>query len=238
MGLRLAGVLVVLLCAAPAAAQDEEARARALFDEARVAFDAGRFPEARAQLEASLALLPRAPTALNLARVQQSMGDVLDAEAMLNRLLDGELGALEPERRAQVEQLLGEVREDAVTLRVSVDRESRVTLDGADRAEARPDNPLELRADPGEHVVAARAEDGASARESIELRPGASQEVALNLTGGYQREDDVAESPWLWLGVGLLVAGGVVAAVLLATIEVTDEPVTNDVFPTATALRF
>lgn len=52
-------------------------------------------------------------------------------------------------------------------------------------------------------------------------------DLGLATTGGQPRADDdsVVKSPWLWVGVGLAVAGGVLAAILLSGEDEPDTPV-------------
>ncbi len=235
------GLLLVLLSVGRVEAQDQH-RARALFERARVAFDEGRLPEARELLQASLSTMPRPPTAINLARVQRSMGRLLAAEATLSALLEGRFGTIEGERRAAAEGLLAETRAEVGTLWVSVSGQprARVTVDDVEAGVVSGTEPLEVRVDPGQHVIALTADDGTRARQAVGLGPGETRQVELTLLVAESPSpgEDLLESPWFWTIAGFGVAAGVVTAILLATIQTTADPITDPVFPIAQALRF
>ena len=225
----LAGVVMLLAISPTAHAQGEdEARARELFGEAQTAFMEGRLPEARARLEASLDLLPRAPTAINLARVLRSLGELLLAGETLEQLLDGRFGSLTAEQRESLIQLRAQVQADVGSVEVSFEGAERATLsvDGERAATVESGDPFLLRANPGEHIIRADAANGAAGEARIDLAPGAHSRVSLALTGGPEPQEDVLSTWWFWtfLGGGLVI-GGAIAVVLWATIEVPADPI-------------
>src|SRR5512147_3037867 len=71
-----------------------EEQARQLFDEGKDAMAVGRFSEAKDRFERSLALVPRASPAFNLAVALRGMGRPKEASDVLTRLLGGEYGDL------------------------------------------------------------------------------------------------------------------------------------------------
>jgi hypothetical protein len=76
---------------------------------------------------------------------------------------------------------------------------------------------------PGDYRVSVRVGDHTETR-TAHLEGGALLRVAL--TG--EVEAPILESPWLWTGLGVLVAGAVVAIVVPLTVVVEGEPVRDD----------
>jgi hypothetical protein len=247
VGVRTAAVAIIVLSAlvpSPALAQSsrDEQRARELFVEARAAFDDGRYPEARELLEESLGLAPRPASAMNLSRVLRSMGELLAAEASLEELLGGGFGLVEGERRAEATSLLSEVREELGTIAVSVAGalDAEVRIDGVMAGHASPGAAFEVRVDPGDHVVVASG-DGARSERSLSVGPGERREIALEIDardvdGDVDDGGSIFSSPWFWIITGVLIAGGVTTAVIVATEDRAADPVTDPVFPVAEVL--
>lgn len=153
--------------------------AREAFELGMSALDEGRFLDASRAFERSFAAAPRLPTAFNWALSLRGLGDALAAEALYQRLLDGELGRLRPRDREAVESLLAEVRATIATLRLTIhgpeDLEAR--LDGR-RLEVVGGQPAELRVNPGERVLVATALE----HESVERRfVAAGEDIELEL---------------------------------------------------------
>jgi tetratricopeptide (TPR) repeat protein len=114
--LALAGPLLLAasLLATPgaASAQDREPPSEAMqfFDQARVAYREGRYPDAAADLERALVLDPNAPALLfNLGRVYELMGRYDEAIDVYTRL-QTVTPASEAEERARTEQILERLR--------------------------------------------------------------------------------------------------------------------------------
>lgn len=217
----------------------DEQRARELFVEARAAFDEGRYPEARQLLEESLELAPRPATAMNLSRVLRSMGELLSAETTLEELLGGGFGLVEGERREEASTLLEDVREEIGIITVSIVGvdDAQIQVDGVSAGSASPGAPLELRIDPGDHVVVASAGSNRDER-ALTVGPGETHEIDLNIEVGEPPDEggSILSSPWFWIITGVLVAGGVAAAVIVATRDQTADPITDPVFPVAEVL--
>lgn len=66
---------------------------------------------------------------------------------------------------------------------------------------------------PGRYVVTASAEGYEPGELEAQVTGGSSSHVTLQLS----KRSSIIESPWLWIGVGAVVAGGVTAGVLLGT---------------------
>lgn len=95
------GLLLALLVAAPAGAQDATDRARDLFTRGVAAYSAGRLEEAAGLLGEADALLPSPELAYNLGRVHERMGHVEEAVRYYRRYLDA--GTADEASRADVE---------------------------------------------------------------------------------------------------------------------------------------
>lgn len=240
--------------ARPAAAQNTDESVDAGSEEARALFDSaveevrrGRFPSARDQFRRSLALLPTASTAFNLALALNGTGETVEAVSVLSALLEGEYGELASEERTQVEELLRRARADLAHLHVSVrgpDR-ARIRVDGEEVGQASASTPLAVTLDAGRHVIDARARGYQPAESVVQLGRGAAGEATLRLepaptpASPRSAEDDSTlwESPVTWIVLGVVVLGGA-AAVYLLTRDRTADPVSDPVFGTAEVLRF
>lgn len=170
----LVALTLVLGPAAPLHAQSSEARARASFERGMRELDAGRYRDATVAFERSFSLAPRLPTAFNWALALRGLGHALDAEALYQRLLDGELGELRATDRSAVEGLMREVRASIGTLELTLEGPDplEVRLDGVVIAEAPGES--SHRVDPGEHLLIASAQD----HETIERRFRASGDTS------------------------------------------------------------
>jgi hypothetical protein len=257
---RLELALIGVLLAAPRAfAQDapasedavpsspDEAEALRLFNEARAAFEERRYADARRGLERSLELAPRGATAMNLARVLRSLGEVVAAERVLDAIVDGRYGEPTAERRAEAIDLRTEVRREIARISISMrGAETAVVRVDGERIRSLADGAsFEHHVDPGRHVVVATAADGRSSEREVAVEPGERARVAIALdTVPVARsgdDDDDGISPWIWVALGgLLVAGGAAVAVVLLVTSADPEPVGDPqgVYPIIEALRF
>jgi hypothetical protein len=134
-----------------------------------------------------------------------------------------------------------------------------VRVDDAEPQAAR--GPLTIRVNPGTHLVTGEASGHATVRQAVTVQPGESTEVRLGLradapepatiarasrSGGSARPftaDDESSgpsawtSPWLWIGVGAVVAGAVIAIVLAVASGGSSELVRGNFAPEARAVR-
>ena len=237
---RLGVALAILLVTSASAQGESEAdleRARTLFEEARVDFDAGRFPAARIKLEESLRLAPRTGTAMNLARTLRSLGEPLRAEEVLEGMLEGEYGDLPQDRAEAARALTVEVRAEAVSVRVRFSGRERASLEiDGQRVGEIASRAIERRLNPGTHRVVVVGDDGARDVEEVTLAPGESIEVALHLEAARaDTTDDATDEPprrgWIWAIVGIVVAGA--AATAVGVVLTRDPRVSDSVFPRA-----
>ncbi|MEM9070657.1 MAG: hypothetical protein AAGE52_19275 [Myxococcota bacterium] len=227
--------IVILACAhsAGAFAQDDVQRARTLFQEAREDFEAGRYPSARSKLEESLRLAPRSSTAINLARVLQSQGELLEAERVLTALLENEYGPVPRERRDAATEIMAEISSELATVRITLAGRDQATLEVDGRPAGEIRDALERRLDPGRHRVTVVGADGARDSAEVTLSPGEAVDVPLRLPELAAEEG--RRRGWIWALVGVAVAGA--AAAVIATQVDRGGPKSDPVFPTARALH-
>jgi hypothetical protein len=242
--------LIAILLASPASAQDEpevapsseaEREALRLFNEARDAFEERRYADARRSLERSLELAPRGATAMNLARVLRSLGAPVEAERVLEAILDGDYGEPTGERRADAIALRAEVVREIARLEITIrGGAASVRVDGERVRSAEDGRSFEHRVDPGRHVIIATSSDGRAADREIVVEPGERAAVEIDLGAVPPAVDEGAPAwPWILAGTGLALAAG--AAVLIIVLATSDpEPVGDPqgVYPIIEALRF
>lgn len=214
-------IALVLALATVAHAQES---ARELADRARVAAEEGRLAEARTLLEQALEREPSAAFAFNLALVLEPMGELLDADELLGRLLAGDFGALDAERRERVEQFRAEIREKIATVEIRTrGRDAEVRVDGVLRGRTQ-NNRLSIEIDPGErHLEVTAGNDRVgrtlvirpSERRTVEFAIGGAFEAPVEILDEPLDDDDstVWESPWLWTVVAVLALGGAGVAI-------------------------
>lgn len=243
--LLLASACALVASSAGAQTPAETDRARQAFEEANAAADEDRFADARLLFEESLRILPRAATALNLAQVLRSLGELNESERLVDRILAGEYGAATDTVRERAEALRAQLAPAFAHVTVE--------LEGAERASVRVDEEAsvdvtaaeahELRLDPGSHRLRVRSPDGRSLEREVRLGMGERSHVTLTLeplAPGVTSEVVSGGEDLTWvIGVviGVVVVGaGVGIAVGVATAPPTIDTVRDPVWGEATAL--
>lgn len=183
---------IVLASASLASAQDSD-----LMSRAREAADAGRLIEARDLLVQLMDDDPSPKAAANLAMVRRSLGELLESQRLLERLVAGELGELDAERQAEATELLREVRSEVGTLTVVVRGASGpvpIRLDGHLVGETSADGRLTIACDPGRHLVRAIAA-GRTLEEEVEVGIGGASTIELGFEAPAVTPEAVANDP-------------------------------------------
>lgn len=177
-------LVTVALASRPAAAQTadstQKARADAMFAEGRALLDQGRYKEACAKFELSLALDGSPGTLLNLGNCYEPEGDLVRALATFEqafidaqRVADPELRQIWSDAaRERIARLGSRVPE--LTLRGAAPG-STLSLDGHVVASAG----RAFRINPGHHVLDVRSPDGHSATRDFDIAIG--QRLAINI---------------------------------------------------------
>jgi hypothetical protein len=185
--LAVAVALVVLLGGTRAHAANDDAKgaeAQTLFERGKDAMSVGRFSEAERLFGQSVALVPKASAAFNLAVARRGMGKPKEAHDTLSELLAGRYGALPDDRRAQADELAHETEAEIATVIVAMTGSptAEVRVDGAKAGDIADGGSLTASVNPGEHVVTLSAK----LRDSVERRlipgPGRTTRVAVHLT--------------------------------------------------------
>jgi hypothetical protein len=252
---------VSLLAAHHACAQtaQETALARSLFEEGVTLADRADWPGAADRFGRAYALKPTSGIAFNYASVLIELGRFVEASELL-RVVTRDAAANE-ELRRQSEEKLQQVQPRIAYLAVHVEGEprSQARVDVDDAEWPRMAWGVASPVDPGPHKVRAVVDGVEHAQESIELSEGERRELTLKLgttsvvsLPQVEDPDPLDNTPppldqeardgrkplyksWLlWTGVGLAVAGGVVAAVLLTSDRTSEgKVVEGNVSPTS-----
>lgn len=199
--------------------ESDRAEARALFAAGAAAIDAGRWTDAVSSFRRAYELT-HVPSALfNAAFALRALGRYREAVRDFDELLG--LERTSDDMRAQATELRDDARAHLAIVRlVGLDDEARhlVRVDG-EALEDTGDRPLVVTLDPGRHVLDAvrdgherwewtgTLENGAMLDLAVELVP---EVVVLGASAvePAPASRSVAEEPWLWIVVGLVVAGG------------------------------
>lgn len=168
---------LVLLVANSALAQED---ADTLYDEGVAALEAGESERALELFRGAFEASPTAEHGLALAATLQQRARLTEAIELYDRILDGELGELEPERAsaiARARQLADRARA-VVLVRVEGDALD-VEVERRPVGTVRRGAALTLRLDPGTYRIRGGVEGHFGAPTSVELTRGEQREVTL-----------------------------------------------------------
>jgi hypothetical protein len=168
------------MCAitSPAYAQDDAARARALFDEGRRLAEAEQWDEAVVQFRAALALRPTGSIRYDLGVALYRSGHLLEASETLRAVTRD--ADTPDEIRGAAEGLAHEIEPRLAHLRVSAESSEpfEIALDG--RALPRDVLGVEAPIDPGAHRVEMRVHGELVDHRELSLDDGSREEVTLH----------------------------------------------------------
>jgi hypothetical protein len=231
----------------PAAAAEEAARlddARRLFEEGLAQVEAGEWAQAEQSFRRVLAIRSSPVVAYNLASALAQLGRLLESAELLRVVVRD--ASVDAATRDPAQQLLASIepRIGSVTVRVQGDTQG-VILRLDDRVLGQGELVQAISVDPGTHLVFAERDGKRVASEEVhiggdaplmaevtfDLREKAPPPPLLDLRvsklpheekKSAERDDgSMWSSPWLWTGAGavVLIAAGVVVAVLVAGAE-------------------
>lgn len=211
----------------------QSALARALFDEGVRRGDAGDWVGAADHFGRAYALRPTSNVAYNWASALIEVGQFLQAQELLASVQRDE--AASPELRRACDDQLARLSPRIPHVRFEVDatREQELDVDG--RSWPRPAWNVSSPLDPGDHVVRLRDGESELAQQSFTLRERETRTIALHAP--VQLEHEEGSKRWwrswpLWTAVGVVAAGAVVTAVVLATRKDGESrPVTGNATP-------
>jgi len=238
---------------------NERSLARSQFRDGLASAQSGDWDSAFESFQSSYALVARPITLLNLAGAMVQTGQLVEgAEAYRRFLREARTGRAAAHRgaaRSALEALEGRI--PVVELRVAGFSSGDVlSLDGWELSEAVLDQDLPV--DPGTHQITVDREGHEQLVVGFEVEEGATREVAVDATaenwlpiGGGPGPDDgdpilgdgtdtgmadddsgsIFASPWFWIIAGVLVAGGVTAAIVIAASGSERDPVMGNLPP-------
>jgi len=250
-------LVLILTIAAPGAAAQDAVRAgpaeagaesprqregREHFERGVEAAQNDDWESAREAFGRAADLTGRAPVLLNLARAEAETGRYIDAARTYGVFLarvergDAEAGRYAHLARAGLEQVLADTPRIVVSI-TALAVGDVLTIDGEP---ARTDQDEHL-VDAGVHDVVLTRGGGASQRRAVISAEGEVRTVAFDAPpapasiadDGARESPSIWARPWLWLGVGAVVAIGVVIAVFFATSggQEEEEPYVGDLGP-------
>lgn len=207
--------------------QQRQDEARALFDRGVTAADELRWAEAASWFERSYAVVPRPATLRNLGLADRALGRYVRSIGELERFL--EVASPTAAMSREVRRLVDEMRARVATLTVEVDPANTSLL--VDGATALAETPLQL--DPGDHTVQGSARGYSRSTQRLTLGAGERRSLRVSLSrealAGDTAARGAAPAPhnggsvftrwWFWTTIGVVVAGGVTASVLLLSSE-------------------
>ncbi|MEK6606330.1 MAG: PEGA domain-containing protein, partial [Myxococcota bacterium] len=170
---------------APAAATappspDSVAEARRHFDQGVVLFDEGAYDAALAEFHASYELNPVPSVLFNVGLTQKALYRYGEAIATLEKFLADAGPKLSPERRAETEKLVADMRLLLAEVAVEgVPAGALLVVDGREAGVAPLAAPLQLAAGP--HTIEASAEGFRSRALKIVVAAGVPQQLSLTL---------------------------------------------------------
>jgi hypothetical protein len=199
---------------AQSAAAEESVLYRQTVEEAVREFEAQHFTEARALFASAHALYPNARTERGLGFTEFELRNYAESIAHLEAALSSTIKPLGSELRSETEQLLARARGFVGTVKVELKPHgSLLSVDGL-RVELPEGAALTLEV--GQHVLEARAPGFVVERRRVNVQGGEEQRVSIVLApqsqaAGHKKDRSWYKSPWLWAGVGVLVAGAATA---------------------------
>jgi hypothetical protein len=217
-------------------------------EDAVVDHDAGRFADARAQFLRAHGLYPNARTLRGLGMVEFELRNYADSVRYLEAALSCAVRPLEPNLRDEARRLLARARAYVGELRVTVEpKTASIEVDGVRQADA-PFTPLLLAM--GEHRLAIHADGYLTHTRTVHVAGPTTHELHVVLERALadarlmqpeaapshaqsmrpiprvppaEPRTRLARKWWLWTAVGVVVAGGVTTAVMLARRERPDD---------------
>jgi hypothetical protein len=233
--------------------QTAEEAARAAFEEGTAALAGEDLERAAPLLARSLALVPAASTAFNLAGVRADQGRIVCALELYDRLLADEFEPLGEEQRGQVQELRTAAEERLARILASATGAPTVELVVDDEAVGTVSAGTEVRrdVDPGSHEVSASAPDRDPVSRTVRVSPGEVLRVQLELTPPPEPpaplgpvtsdqpsppaeqppspETDGGSKTWIFVLVGAVLAAGIAATVVGVTLA-SDGGLTEDTY--------
>lgn len=194
---------VVAFLTWPSVTAADPPSARELFLGAKEAIREGRFAQAADMLTESLRLERRPSTAYNLAVAHRGTGNINEAIAQLDELLDGEYGRLSRGQRAEVSRLRRELKKDLseLSLVLRAPDAALVRVDGQDRGKATEGEVFRLKVNPGRRQLSVEARGYLPHEHSLKLYRGDRRTLEITLKSEEARLELVSEDASHWVEI-------------------------------------
>ncbi len=182
--IRAACITIITLLLAPLAARaqtdEEQARARALFEMGEEHYRAERFAEAARAFEQSYEIYGHPGTLVNLAGALEDAGQRVEALERWNELLERFGAVISDEARERARSRVEALERSLASVSItSAPPGATLLCDGRELGRAPLDAPLVV--EPGDHVIEARLEGHQDLRREVFLRAGANSPLTLTL---------------------------------------------------------
>jgi hypothetical protein len=196
---------------------------------------ADRWDTARASFERAYALWNKPSILFNLAGAQTKTGQLVEAAESYRVLLRPDSDLNEAERtvaRNELAKLEPRIAHLRVVVRGGIANADVISLDGRTMPHAAVAE--DLPANPGRHEVRLERSGSRTPAVSVALAEGETRAITLlpvvepspppTVRESPPPSRPITKSPWLWIGVGVVVVGGTVAAVCLAGACTSEDP--------------
>ena len=228
--------------ATPPQPQPQPPEYQTLIDRALAEYEAHNFAEARALFNQAHALYPNARTLRGLGMVSFELKTYGESIRYLEAALTAQVKPLTGELRDETLELLARAKAFVARYEIEIKPEPpslQIVVDGIP-VEFAPGQGLTLSV--GEHVLQVQAPRYQEEKRALSVKGGEAVRIVIELketpaaprlaTSAQPQRDErsVWSSPWLWTGVGAVVVGGVLTAVLLSSGGTkTSAPISGDI---------
>lgn len=180
-----AALAFALVTVPQSAAAGDKAAAKAAYEEGRTAANAGRFKEAVKLFKRSIDEDPNPQTRLELAKALIGDEKLVDANTVLNELLNASPPVIWSVKSA-AQKLRTEIEPRIPWIQIKIvgpdPALTSLTIDQKDVDRSKIDVDSEIPFNPGEHVIGAEADGYEPAEKTITLKEGTHEVVELTLS--------------------------------------------------------
>jgi hypothetical protein len=164
--------------ARPVHAQDDKARARALFGDGVSAYEQGNFSVALESFQQAYRLAPHPAVRVNMANCFEQLGRYAEAIFNYERFLDESGSAVAPEQRTEVETAIQRLKGKIGSLVIQTDpADAGVAVDGEPVSRSQAGVPLAS----GQHSVRVFKDGFVTAERMVQVEGGGEQRITISL---------------------------------------------------------
>jgi tetratricopeptide (TPR) repeat protein len=189
-------------------------------------FEEKNFLEARVQFARAHSLDPSARTLRALGMVNFELKEYAASVRYLSEALASNDRPLDAQKRESVQKLLERAQSNVARISIDVEPTAQLVLDGMP---VRFPDSKQLMLDIGDHILELKADGYISERRTIKVQGGETEVLRVRLiavaaaTSRAPGDDTPSErrpvykSPWLWIAVGVVVAGAAAGTAIALT---------------------